>query len=73
MATAFSSRAATAIQTVPTGLAAEPPPGPVAWADQRFKLRRGKSLGWAQGFGILFDDVVAAVCTLVVIALWRFV
>ena len=48
-------------------------PGPVAWADQRFKLRRGKSLGWAQGFGILFDDVVAAVCTLVVIALWRFV
>ena len=47
-------------------------PGPVAWADQRFKLRRGQSLGWAQGFGILFDDVVAAVCTLVVVALWRF-
>ena len=48
-------------------------PGPVAWADQRFKLRRGRSLGWAQGFGILFDDVVAAVCTLFVVALWRFV
>jgi phosphatidylglycerophosphatase A len=48
-------------------------PGPVAWADQRFKLRRGRSLGWAQGFGILFDDVVAALCTLFVIALWRFV
>ena len=47
-------------------------PGPVAWADQRFKLRRGRSLGWAQGFGILFDDVVAALCTLMVVALWRF-
>ena len=48
-------------------------PGPVAWADQRFKLRRGRPLGWAQGFGILFDDFVAALCTLLVIALWRFV
>jgi phosphatidylglycerophosphatase A len=48
-------------------------PGPVAWADQRFKRRRGASIGWAQGFGILFDDVVAALCTLVVIAAWRFV
>ena len=48
-------------------------PGPVAWADQRFKRRRGASIVWAQGFGILFDDVVAALCTLVVIALWRFV
>jgi phosphatidylglycerophosphatase A len=48
-------------------------PGPVAWADQRFKLRRGRPLGWAQGFGIVFDDIVAALCTLVVIALWRFV
>ena len=47
-------------------------PGPVAWADQRFKLRRGVPIGWAQGFGILFDDVVAALCTLVVIAAWRF-
>ena len=48
-------------------------PGPVAWADQRFKRRRGAPIGWAQGFGILFDDVVAALCTLVVIAAWRFV
>ena len=47
-------------------------PGPVAWADQRFKRRRGAPIGWAQGFGILFDDVVAALCTLVVIAAWRF-
>ena len=28
-------------------------------------------IGWAQGFGILFDDLVAALCTLLVIALWR--
>ena len=47
-------------------------PGPVAWADQRFKLRRGEPIGWGQGFGILLDDFVAALCTLVVIALWRF-
>ena len=48
-------------------------PGPVAWADQRFKRRRGEPIGWAQGFGILFDDFVAALCTLLVIAVWRFV
>jgi phosphatidylglycerophosphatase A len=47
-------------------------PGPVAWADQLFKLRRGMPIGWAQGFGILFDDLVAALCALLVIALWRF-
>ena len=47
-------------------------PGPVAWADQLCKGRRGEPIGWAQGFGILFDDVVAALCTLLVIALWRF-
>jgi phosphatidylglycerophosphatase A len=47
-------------------------PGPVAWADALFKVRRGQPIGWAQGFGILFDDLVAALCTLVVIALWRF-
>jgi phosphatidylglycerophosphatase A len=46
-------------------------PGPVAWADARFKLRAGERIGWAQGFGILFDDLVAALCTLIVIALWR--
>jgi len=46
-------------------------PGPVRWADQLFKGERGKPVGWAQGFGILFDDFVAAGCTLLVIALWR--
>lgn len=48
-------------------------PGPVAWADQLFKVRRGVPIGWAQGFGILFDDFVAALCALLVIALWRWV
>jgi phosphatidylglycerophosphatase A len=46
-------------------------PGPVAWADTLFKGRRGAPIGWAQGFGILFDDLVAALCTLLVIALGR--
>ena len=47
-------------------------PGPVAWADGLFKARRGEPIGWRQGFGILFDDFVAALCTLLVIAVWRF-
>ncbi len=46
-------------------------PGPVGWADRHFKLRPGKSIGWAQGFGVLFDDVVAAGCVLLLIAFWR--
>ncbi|CAM3771963.1 phosphatidylglycerophosphatase A [Roseateles saccharophilus] len=50
-------------------------PGPVGWADRLFKAERGADgsyeIGWAQGFGILFDDFVAAGCTLVVIALYR--
>lgn len=41
-------------------------PGPVAWADQVFK-----GWGWRGAWGILFDDLVAAFCTLLVIALWR--
>ena len=48
-------------------------PGPVAWADALFKGRRGQPIGWLQGVGILFDDLVAAWCTLLVIALWRFI
>jgi phosphatidylglycerophosphatase A len=43
--------------------------GPVGWADRRFKLRPGAAIGWRQGFGILFDDIVAAGCTLLCIAL----
>jgi phosphatidylglycerophosphatase A len=42
-------------------------PGPIAWADRQFK-----GFGAGGGFGILFDDLVAAFCTLLVIALWRF-
>lgn len=41
-------------------------PGPVAWADQRFK-----GYGWRGAFGIMFDDLVAAFCTLLVMAAWR--
>jgi phosphatidylglycerophosphatase A len=41
-------------------------PGPVAWADRLFK-----GFGWRGGWGIMFDDLVAALCTLIVLALWR--
>ena len=40
-------------------------PGPVGWADGLFKGRRG----WVGGWGILFDDLVAAFCTLLVLSL----
>lgn len=46
-------------------------PGPVGWADRLCKLRAGEAIGWRQGFGILFDDLVAALCTLLVIAVWH--
>lgn len=46
-------------------------PEPVGWADRLFKPRSGQAPGWLQGFGILLDDLVAALCTLLVIALWR--
>ena len=41
-------------------------PGPVGWADKRFK-----GFGWRGAWGIMFDDLVAAFCTLLVLALWR--
>ena len=43
----------------------------MGWADRLFKARAGEPIGARQGFGILFDDLVAALCTLLVIALWR--
>ncbi len=43
-------------------------PNPVKWADQCFK-----GFGWRGGFGIMFDDLVAAFCTLLVIAVWRWI
>ncbi len=41
-------------------------PGPVRWADSLFK-----GFGWRGGWGIIFDDLVAAFCTLLVFAIWR--
>lgn len=41
--------------------------GPMAWADRTFK-----GFGPRGGFGILLDDFAAALCTLLVIALWRY-
>lgn len=41
-------------------------PGPVRWADQLFK-----GFGWRGGWGIIFDDLVAALCTLLLFAIWR--
>ncbi len=45
--------------------------GPVGWADRLCKLRPGQAIGWRQGFGILFDDLVAAGCTLLCLALGK--
>lgn len=40
-------------------------PGPVGWADGLFH-----GFGWRGGLGIVFDDLVAAFCTLFLLALW---
>ena len=51
-------------------------PGPVGWADS---LAHGIDPSthrrpWAlAGLGIMADDIVAAACTLLVVALWRFI
>ena len=50
-------------------------PGPVAWADQLFHAADPATDRWAwhkAGAGIMLDDLVAAACTLLVIAVWRF-
>lgn len=50
-------------------------PHPVAWADQLFAHTRPDHdpHAWRKaGFGIMLDDAVAAACTLLLIALWRF-
>ena len=41
--------------------------GPMAWADRSFK-----AFGPRGGFGILLDDLVAALCTLLVVAIWKY-
>jgi phosphatidylglycerophosphatase A len=51
-------------------------PGPVGWADALFHHvdPHTDRHAWSKaGFGIMFDDLVAAACTLLVIALWKFV
>lgn len=50
-------------------------PGPVRWADQLFhhvNVATDRAAWRKAGFGIMLDDVVAAACTLLVIAIWRF-
>lgn len=50
-------------------------PGPVGWADRLFHGMKadGDPRVWTKaGFGIMLDDLVAAGCTLMVIAIWRF-
>jgi phosphatidylglycerophosphatase A len=46
-------------------------PGPVRWADRLVPHGAGGRISWRHGFGILFDDIVAAGLTLFVIALWQ--
>ena len=49
-------------------------PGPVRWADALFKQRQAhvdSLLWWRAGFGILLDDLVAAFCTLLLLAIGR--
>ena len=53
--------------------------GPVGWVDRFFEPRAGAPIGWRQGFGIMADDLVAALLTVLVlgagstlgIAAWR--
>ncbi len=50
-------------------------PGPVAWADQLFHGVDAATdpHAWRKaGWGIMLDDLVAAGCTLLAIAIWRF-
>ena len=51
-------------------------PGPVGWADRLFHGVRAdtdRNVWKKAGFGIMLDDLVAAGCTLMVIAIWRFI
>ena len=50
-------------------------PGPVGWADRHshgVNPATDRHAWTVAGFGIMFDDLVAAGCALLVIALWRF-
>jgi phosphatidylglycerophosphatase A len=51
-------------------------PGPVGWADALFHGVDPATdpAAWRKaGLGIMLDDLVAAACTLLVIAVWRFI
>lgn len=51
-------------------------PGPVGWADRLFHHvdpRSSRRAWWLLGTGIMLDDFVAAGCTLLVMAWWRFI
>ena len=50
-------------------------PGPVGWADALYHHVDPATdpAAWRKaGFGIMFDDLVAAGCTVMVVAVWRF-
>ncbi len=50
-------------------------PGPVGWADALYHNLDPATdpAAWRKaGFGIMLDDLVAALCTVLVVALWRF-
>ena len=50
-------------------------PGPVRWADNLFhdvNVATDRAAWRKAGFGIMFDDLVAAACALLVLAAWRF-
>ena len=50
-------------------------PGPVGWADSLYHALDPASdpTAWRKaGFGIMLDDLVAAGCTVLVVAVWRF-
>nr|WP_274518142.1 phosphatidylglycerophosphatase A [Candidatus Symbiobacter mobilis] len=49
-------------------------PGPVGWADRLYRgvdTVRDPAAWRKAGWGIMLDDLVAAFCTLLVLALWR--
>jgi phosphatidylglycerophosphatase A len=49
-------------------------PGPVAWADSLYAgvdPHRQRHGWWRIGWGIVLDDLVAAFCTLLLLAAWR--
>ena len=46
-------------------------PGPVGWIDSYFKRLAEPHSRWKTGLGIMLDDLVAAFCTLLEMAIWQ--